>query len=155
MLTVGGIQCTFTLPLDQDRVPLTLQVVGIEIISDCSLTPVRVQITLSDGMHCGNMTLARRLHHLATKVRHGAIVRLNNCISQVAEDNRVVVICLDATILSKAEVIIGEPSNFVLLLDKSKPSIAFIGSAVDGFCSDCRMTPCDWTLLGPSIVDCL
>jgi hypothetical protein len=155
MLTVGRIQCAFTLPLVHDRVPLTLQVLGLEIIPDGSLTPVRVQITLSDGMHCGSMTLARRLHSLATKVRCGAIMRLNNYISQVVKDNIVGVICLDATIVSEAKVIIGKPSNFVLLSDKSKPSIAFIGSAVDGFCSDCQMTPCDWTLLGPSIVDCV
>ena len=145
MLTVGRIQCAFTLPLVHDHVPLTLQVLELEIILDGSLTPVRVQITLSDGMHCGSMTLARRLHSLATKVRCGAIMRLNNYISQVVKDNIVVVICLDATIVSEAEVIIGKPSNFILLSDKSKPSIAFIGSAVDGFCSDCQMTPCDWT----------
>jgi hypothetical protein len=109
MLTVGRIQCAFTLPLVRDRVPLTLQVLGLEIIPDGSLTPVRVQITLSDGMHCGSMTLARRLHSLATKVRCGAIMRLNNYISQVVKDNIVGLFVLMQLLLVKPKSLLANP----------------------------------------------
>jgi hypothetical protein len=38
MLTIGGVECAFSLALDQDRVPVTLQVVEVEQVSaDCSI----------------------------------------------------------------------------------------------------------------------
>jgi hypothetical protein len=60
MLTVRGVECAFSLPLDQDRVPIILKIIEIErVTSDCWLSPVWVQVTLSDAIHCSPMILAR------------------------------------------------------------------------------------------------
>jgi hypothetical protein len=43
ILTVYGIKCASSLPLDQDRVPIMLQVLEVErVTSDSSLSPVIV-----------------------------------------------------------------------------------------------------------------
>jgi len=52
MLTIGGVECAFSLGLDQDRIPLTLQVVSIEQVTCGSSIPhVGVEVILSDGIH--------------------------------------------------------------------------------------------------------
>jgi len=156
MLTVRGIKCAFTLPLDQDRVPLTLQVLEVEsVTSDSSLPPVRVKVTLSDGIHRSPMILARRLHHLGNELHQGDIVTLTNYISQRLNDDTIVVICLDITVVTALEEIIGNPSDFVLVSSNVDQPIDFIGNTVDGLCNDCQQSPCDWSLFGPSIVDCV
>jgi len=38
MLTVDGINCAFSLPLDEDRVPLMLQVLAIDLLSSPTWT---------------------------------------------------------------------------------------------------------------------
>jgi hypothetical protein len=114
MLTVGGVECAFSLTIDQDRIPITLQVIEVELLTDdCSNTPVRVQVTLSDGIHFSSMTLARWLHHLGSELHQGDIVMLTNYISQRVRDDKVVIICLDITVVTASEGIIGNPSEFV------------------------------------------
>jgi hypothetical protein len=156
MLTVHGIECAFSLPLDQDRVPITLQVLEVEsITSDSSLSPVRVEVTFSDGVHRSPMILSRRLNHLASELHQGDIVTLTNYISQRLDDNKLVVICLDVAVVTASEDIIGNPSDFVLLSADVDQPIDFIGTTVVGLCNDCQQNPCDWSLFGPSIVDCI
>ena len=156
MLTVRGIKCTFSLPLNQDRVPITLQVLEVEsVTSDSSLSPDRVEVTLSDGVHRSPMILARRLHHLVSELHQGDIVTMTNYIGQRIDDNKVVVICLDVAVVTASEDVIGNPSDFVLVSATVDQLINFIGTTVDGLCNDCQQSPCDWSLFGPSIVDCV
>jgi hypothetical protein len=131
MLTIHGIECAFSLPLDQDRVPITLQVLEVEsITSDSSLSPVRVEVTFSDGVHRSPMILSRRLNHLGSELHQGGIVTLTNYISQRLDDNKLVVICLDVAVVTASATVVG-------------------------LCNDCQQNPCYWSLFGPSIVDCV
>ncbi len=148
MLIVRGIECAFSLPLNQDRVPITLQVLEVEsVTSDSSLSPDRVEVTLSDGVHRSPMILARRLHHLGSELHQGDIVTMTNYISQRVDDNKVVVICLDVAVVTASEDIIGNPSDFVLVSATVDQLINFIGTAVDGLCNDCQQSPCDWVIV--------
>ena len=155
MLTVHGVECAFSLSLENDRVPLILQVIHVEnVFSDTSNNPVHVEVTFSDGSHRSPMILARRLSDLGSKLRIGDIVMLTNYISQRLDDNKVVIICLDMTLMDHSLDIIGDPMDFVMVSEVTEP-IAFIGSSVAGFCGECEQNPCDWFLLGPTIVDCI
>ena len=72
MLTVHGVECAFSLSLENDRVPLILQVIHVEkVFSDTSNNPVHVEVTFSDGSHRSPMILARRLSDLGSKLRIG------------------------------------------------------------------------------------
>jgi len=113
-----------------------------------------VEVTFSDGSHRSPMILARRLSDLGSKLRIGDIVTLTNYISQRLDDNKVVIICLDMTLMDLSLDIIGDPMDFVLVSEVTEP-IVFIGSSVAGFCGECEQNPCDWLLLGPTIVDCI
>jgi hypothetical protein len=121
---------------------------------DTSLSPVRVEVTFSDGSHRSPMILARRLSDLGSKLHISDIVTLTNYISQRLDDNKVVIICLDITLMDHSVDVIGDPMDFVMVSEIMEP-IIFIGSSVTGFCSECQQNPCDWLLLGPTIVDCI
>jgi hypothetical protein len=161
MLTVGGVECAFSLAIDQDRIPITLQVLEVELVTDdCCDTPVRVQVTLSDGIHFSSMTLARRLHHLGSELHQGDIVTLTNYISQRVKDDNVVIICLDITVIAASEGIIGNPSEFVSELQIiNQPSVVSTAKDVINksfslvFCGECQQTPCDWSTFGPTIIE--
>jgi len=149
MLTVHGVECTFSLSL------VILQVIHVEnVFSDTSLSPVHVEVTFSDGCHRSPMILARRLSDLGSKLRIGDIVTLTNYISQRLDDNKVVIICLDMMLMEYSLDIIGDPMDFVMVSEITEP-IVFTGSSVTGFCGECEQNPCDWFLLGPTIVDCI
>ena len=72
---------------------------------------------------------------------------LTNYISQRLDDNKVVIICLDMTLMDHSLDIIGDPMDFVMVSEITEP-IVFIGSSVAGFCGECEQNPCDWFLLG-------
>ncbi len=155
MLTIHGVECAFSLSLENDRLPLILQVVHFEnVFSDTALSPVHVQVSFLDECHHSSMILARRLSDLSSKLRIGDIVTLTNYISQCLDDNKVVIICLDITLMDHLVDIIGNPMDFVMVSEITKP-IVFIVSSVTGFCGECEQNPCDWFLLGPTIVDCI
>jgi hypothetical protein len=155
MLTIHGVECSFSLSLENDRLPLILQVIHVEnVFSDTSLSPVHVEVTFSDGCHRSPMILARGLPDLGSKLRIGDIVTLTNYISQRLDDNKVVIICLDMTLTDHSLDIIGDPMDFVMVSEINEP-IVFIGSSVTGFCGEFEQNPCDWFLLGPTIVDCV
>ncbi len=151
-MAIGGVECTFSLAIiDQGRIPVTLQAIEVELVTDdCSNTPVRVQVALSDGIHCSSMILARRLHHLGSKLHQGDIVKLTNCISQRVKDDKVVIICLDITVVAASEAIIGNPSDFLSVLESiNQPTVIATSEAVLGnhsdvssvFCGKCQQTP--------------
>jgi hypothetical protein len=156
IVTVGGVKCAFSLALDQDGVPVTLRVVEMkQVAADCSHHPVQVQVTLSDGIHCSTMILARWLHHLGGELHQGDIVTLTNYISQCVKDSKVVIIYLDITVAATSEAIIGNPSDLMSVSKTINQPIAFLVTSVHGFCSECQQTPWDWSLLGPTIVECI
>jgi len=96
------------------------------------LSPVRVEVTFSDGSHRSPMILARRLSDLGSKLHIGDIVTLTNYISQRLDDNKVVIICLDITLMDHSVDIIGDPMDFVMVSEITEP-IVFIGNSVTGF----------------------
>ncbi len=148
MLTVHGVECAFSLSLENDRVPLILQVTHVEkVFSNTSNNPVHVEVTFSDGCHRSPVILARRLSDLGSKLRIGDIVTLTKYISQCLDDNKVVIICLDITLMDHSVDIIGDPMDFVMVSEIMEP-IIFIGSSVTGFCGECEQNSCDWFLLG-------
>jgi hypothetical protein len=137
MLTVHGIECAFSLPLNQFHVPITLQVLEVEsVTSDSSLSPNRVEVTLSDGVYRSPMILAKWLHHLGSELHQGDIVTMTNYISERVDDNKVVVICLDVAVVTASEDIIGFPSDFSwslqLLINRSISLVLLL--------MDCAMT---------------
>jgi hypothetical protein len=76
MLTVRGIECSFELGLDKDRVPLTLQVVQADMVTCDGLgSPMRLVVTLLDGSHCYTF-FSTQLYHLGSTLCAGAIVTL-------------------------------------------------------------------------------
>jgi hypothetical protein len=133
MLTFHGVECAFSLSLENDHLPLILQVVHVEnVFSDTSLSPAHVEVTFLDGCHRSPMILARRLSDLGSKLRIGDIVMLTNDISQRLDDNKVVIICLDITLMDHSVDIIGDPMDFVMVSEITEP-IVFIGNSVTGF----------------------
>lgn len=57
------------------------------------------------------------------------------------EDNKIVVICFDFTVLTELEDLLGILSNFVMVSENVQVPITFIGSSAHAFCSECQMTP--------------
>jgi len=156
MLTVRGIECAFELGLDQDRVPLTLQVVQSEMVPCDGLgSPVRLVVTLSDGSHRSPFFFTQQLFHLGHTLRAGAIVTLHNYISQRLDDTKVVVICLNVSVVADSVEMIGNPSDFVIVPECiTEPAVLLSSSAV-GFCKHCQQNSCDWSIFGRTIVDCV
>jgi hypothetical protein len=98
---------------------------------------------------------ARQLHHLGSTLHPGDIVALTNYISQCLDDNKVVVIRLNVTVVAVSVDIIGNPSDFMMVSKDIRQPVVFIGSSVSGFCSDCQQNPYDWSMFGPTIVGCV
>jgi hypothetical protein len=51
MLTINGIHFAFSLPLQEERMPLPLQVLQVNVIRSTSSTQERVEVMLSDGVY--------------------------------------------------------------------------------------------------------
>jgi hypothetical protein len=143
-VTAGGVQKLFSLSGDEDRVPITAQVIEVH----CQAT--RKEITLSDGVHFCCVTLAKRLHHLMamSELQRGGFVTLNNYISQPVDDDKLVVICLDASVVGFSESLVGEPSEFVPISQTSNFTNDFVANANanDEHCKLCNEEPCDWNV---------
>jgi hypothetical protein len=104
-LTVGSIKTLFSLPGDVDRVPITVQV------RDVYSQPTKDEVVISDGVHFCIVTLAKRLHHLiaSSELKTGIFLILQNYITQPIDDSNVAVICLDVTVLSFSDELVGDP----------------------------------------------
>ena len=65
VLTSGGIELAISLSSDNDRVPVTLQVLEVVNVSKSSAgtsTLARVEAALSDGKHYSGIMLSKTLH---------------------------------------------------------------------------------------------
>jgi hypothetical protein len=83
------------------------------------------------------MVLARWLHHLGSELHQGDIVKLTNFISQHVKDNKVVIICLGITVITASEAIIGNPSDFVSVLETiHQPTVVAVLEAIVEISSD-------------------
>ncbi len=68
-LTSGGIELAISLSSDNDRVPVTLQVLEVVNVSKSSAgtsTLARVEAALSDGKHYSGIVLSKKLHFLVS-----------------------------------------------------------------------------------------
>jgi hypothetical protein len=83
------------------------------------------------------MILARWLHYLGSELHQSDVVKLTNYISQCVKDNKVVIICLDITVIDALEAIIGNPSDFVSVLETiNQPTVVAALEAIIGNPSD-------------------
>jgi hypothetical protein len=159
-LTQGGIELAISLSADKDRVPITLQVLedaNVTNISNSSSTSsvARVEALLSDGKYFSRVVLIKKLHSLVTpkQLHRGAIVQMTNYISQPLDYGKQAVICLDISVLGMSETMIGNPSEYLQPVLPVDSSPEFVGRECDGVCNYCQEDPCDWSLLGRTIVD--
>jgi hypothetical protein len=148
LLTYDGVKLMLLLPMEADCVPVTVQV--LDVTSQAS----RVDITVSDGSHCCQLTLAKRLHDLVNcgDGKRGMLVLLKNYITQSLSEEKSVVICLNLSIVGLHDSNIGSPSECCPSSPKVIEKIDFVGVSCDGVCSHCEQMPCDWLLYGPAIV---
>ena len=149
VLTDGGIEMLFSLPGDEDRVSITVQLLELK-----RPTPSRAEATLSDGVHFCDITFAKQLHKIiaALELQRGSILTMTNYITQPLDD-KLVAICLDASVIGYSESIIGEPSEFVPVpvVNFTKDFVGSVNSE-NQHCTYCKEETCDWTLYGPTIV---
>jgi len=74
MLTVDGIHFAFSLPLQEQRMPLTLQVLWVNVISSTSSTQEHVEVTLSDGVYFSVMIFLQQLHTVGKQLSIGEFI---------------------------------------------------------------------------------
>jgi hypothetical protein len=124
----------FSLHLDEDRVPLTLQVLATDLLSSLTWTSSKpIEVTLSDGAYFSPMFFCSQLLSITHLLSIGDVI-INNYTSHS---------------------VIGNPSEYKLqptsCIISRNPN--FIGVSSDDFCDLCDGTPFDWSLYGQSIVD--
>ncbi len=159
-LTSGGIEFAISLSADKDRVPITLQVLEVANVTSSSTSSstssvARVEALLSDGKYFSRVVLIKKLHSLVTskQLHRGVIVHMTNYISQPLDYGKQAVICLDISVVGMSETIIGNPTEFLQSVLPIYSSPEFVGRECDGLCNHCQEDPCDWSLLGRTIVD--
>jgi hypothetical protein len=153
LLTCGGVNFMVLLPMESDRVPVSVQVLDV-CMSSTSELAVTV-VTVSDGNHYFPVTLVKCLQDLVHcgDVKPGTIVSLNNYITQNLSCGKLVVICLALSVIGFNEATIGSPSEYIC------PSIVSDGGTKIGtldsseLCPHCEQIPCEWSVYGPTVVD--
>jgi hypothetical protein len=153
ILTCGGVNFMVLLPMESDRVPVSVQVLDVCMLSTSELAGTVV--TVSDGNHYFPVTLVKCLQDLVHcgDVKPGAIVLLNNYITQNLSCGKLVVICLALSVIGFNEATIGIPSEYIC------PSIVSDGGTKIGtldsseLCPHCEQIPCEWSVYGPTVVD--
>ena len=153
ILSRGGVKQVVLLPMESDRVPVTVQLLDVVTVESTSQSS-RIEVVISDGSHSFQMTLAKRLYELVHRgeLRRGVIVSLQNYIIQSLFDGKMVLICLDLSIVGFDDAIIGSPSEFIPPSVVSSQQIEFVGVTIEGACSHCEQMPCEWMVYGPTIV---
>ncbi len=63
-----------------------------------------------------------------------------------------VAICLDVPIVSSADSLIGDPSEFIPTSQMDNLVKDFVGNSNGNLCEYCKEEPCDRNLNGPTIV---
>jgi hypothetical protein len=77
MLTTDGINCAFKSHLDEDRVPLTVQVLAIDLLSPPTWTSSkRIEVTLSDGAYFFPMFFSSQLLSIPHLLSVGDVIVL-------------------------------------------------------------------------------
>jgi hypothetical protein len=156
-LKLVGIELALSLSSDNDRVPITLQVLEVTNVSRSSAatsTVARVEAKLSDGKHYCSVVLSKKLHYLISskQLYQGVLVQMTNYISQCVGTNNVV-ISLDMIVVGVSETIFGSPTEYLSSSLPSEVPPTFIGTKSDGFCNHCKQDPCEWSSLGRIIVE--
>jgi hypothetical protein len=158
VLTSGGIELALSLSSDNDRVPLTLQVLEVaNVTNNISGTSsvARVEAKLSDGKYFSHVVLSKKLHPLVSskQLTQGALVEMTNYISQPVDGAKNVIICLDLTVVGSSELIYGDPLEYSSSSVPTELHPTFVGTDVVGLCNHCEEDPCDWSTLGRTIVE--
>jgi hypothetical protein len=135
MLTVDGIYCAFSLPLQEDRVPLKLQVLKVDVISSASSTQEHVEEMLSDGVH------PQQLHTIGKQLSISKVVTVNHYIAKHVNSGKVVVICLDVSMMGLSQSQIGTPSEFIIPYISHDIRSDFIGVDTESSFEYCKATP--------------
>ena len=65
------------------------------------------------------------------------------------------VICLNVSVVADSVEMIGNPSDFVTVPECITEPALFITSSDVGFFNHCQQNPCDWSMFGRTIVDCV
>ncbi len=118
LLTLGGIECTVSLSVDNDHVPVTLQVLEVTNVTSSNSrksSVVCVEATLSDGKFFYPVMLIKKLYSLVTskQIYRGVIVQMCNYITQPLNGSKQVIMCLDLSVVGISESIIGNPSEYL------------------------------------------
>lgn len=69
ILSRGGVKQVVLLPMESDRVPVTVQLLDVVTVESTSQSS-RIEVVISDGSHSFQMTLAKRLYEF---VHHGEL----------------------------------------------------------------------------------
>jgi hypothetical protein len=115
----------------------------------------RTQVTVSDGVHFFPVMVAKHLQRFVDcgDISRGAFVSVTNYASQTLSNGKIVIICLDLSVMSVGEAVIGSPSEFIPPPTMSKEEIEFVGVTSDNVCLYCEQIPCEWLHYGHSVVD--
>jgi hypothetical protein len=130
------------------HVPVKVQL--LDVTSHAS----RIDVTVSDGGHWCQLTLAKHSHDLVHcgDVKQGVLVLLNNYIFQSLSVDKSVLVCLDLTIVGLHNLTIGSPTEYIPLSPNVIEEVKFVGISSEGVCSHCEQMQCEWLLYGPTIV---
>jgi hypothetical protein len=71
------------------------------------------------------------------------------------DDTKVVVICLNVSVVADSVEMIGNPSDFMMVPECITEPALFISSSDVGFCNHCLQNPCNWSMFGHTIADCV
>jgi len=154
VLTAGGIQKVVSMSMEDEVVPITVQLIEINVVPSTLSGEEHVTATFSDGQHFYRMMLAKRLSSLVKlkELRWGDIVTIHNYIMQPLSNDMLGCICLDLLVVGHNDSVIGSPVEFVPPKPSCIANSNFVGVTSEGLCSDCQQSPCDWSVFGPSVV---
>jgi hypothetical protein len=153
LLTCGGVNVIVLLPIESDRVPVSVQVLDVCVSSTSELAGTVVIV--SDGNHYFPVTLVKRLQDLVHcgDVEPSVIVLLNNYITQNLSCEKLVVICLALSVIGFNEATIGTPSEYICPAIVSDEGTKIVTLDSSELCPHCEQKPCEWSVYGPTVVD--
>ena len=153
LLTCGGVNVIVLLPMESDRVPVSVQVLNVCVSSTSELAGTVVIV--SDGNHYFPVTLVKCLQDLVHcgDVEPGVIVLLNNYITQNLSCEKLVVICLALSVIGFNEATIGTPSEYICPAIVSDEGTKIVTLDSSELCPHCEQKPCEWSVYGPTVVD--
>jgi hypothetical protein len=100
------------------------------------------------------MIFPQQLHTVGKQLSIGEVVTVNHYIAPHLHSSKVIVICLDVSVLGLLESQIGTPSEFTFIPDGTGVvTTNFIGVDIESYCKDYKATPYEWQLYGKTIYD--